>query len=252
VIEMYLGTFSGGWAIDGLTQAWSAHTEPLLALAHWAREIEQERAGRWRKARVALWLSGGLARPFLCGPVAGLTNWAEAEAVAVAAAPEATGFDGPCRVQLEEWPGDAAALCTAIDAPLAQAIDEIARVRRVAWCSIRPRWATLLDEALAERPSVRLLAFAEEDAFTLLGGSSPQGVPTAGFELAATCSPAPSADRTTALWHRTVLSRDVQTDDAWLARLVTPPSGAGSSTADDAPSRSRWPGAVRRCETVRS
>ncbi len=250
MIEMYLGTFSGGWAIDGLTQAWSAHTEPSLALEHWAREIEQARAGRWRKARVALWLSGGLARPFLCGPVAGLTNWAEAEAVAAAAAAEATGFDGPCRVRLEGWPGDAAALCTAIHASLAQAIDEVARVRRVVWGSVRPRWASLLDEAIAERPSVRLLAFAEEDAFTLLGGSSPQSsvMPAPGFEVAATYAPAPGSDRTTALWHRTMLSRDVQADDAWLARLEMPASGASSSTADE----TRWPATVRGSETVRS
>jgi hypothetical protein len=254
VIEMYLGTFSGGWAIDGLTQAWSAHTEPSLALEHWAREIEEKRAGRWRKASVALWLSGGLARPFLCGPVAGLTNWAEAEAVAAAAAAEATGFDGPCRVRLEGWPGDAAALCTAIQVSLAQAIDEVARARRVVWCSIRPRWATLLDAALTERPSMRLLAFAEEDAFTLLGGSSPRslGAPAAGFELAATYAPAPSADRTTALWHRTMLSRDVQSDDAGLARLETPALGAGLQAADDAPRRSRWPGAVRQSGTAGS
>ncbi len=254
MIEMYLGMFSGGWAIDGLTQAWSAHTEPALALERWAHEIELKEAGRWRKANVALWLSGGLARPFLCGPVVGLTTWAEAQVVAVAAAPESTGFDGPCQVQMEEWPGDAAVLCTAIEVSLAQAIDEIARVRRIVWSSVRPRWATLLDETLAQRPSVSLMACVEEDAFTLLGAPSPHtpAAASAGFELAATYAPAPSADRTTALWHRTMLSRDVQPEDAWFARLEMPPAGAGSSTADDASRRSRWPGAVRRSEAAAS
>ncbi len=247
MIEMYLGMFSGGWAIDGRTQAWSAHAEPSLALERWAQELELKQAGRWRKVRVTLWLSGGLARPFLCGPVAGLTNWTEAEAMAAAAAPEATGFDRACQARLEEWPGNSAALATAIDTSLAQTISDVARVRRVAWRSVRPRWAALVDEALMQRPSVSLVAFAEEDAFTLLGGPPAQApaAPSAGFELAATYSPAPSADRATALWHRAMLSRDVQPDDAWFARLEAPSEKGDSLTVDDALEGRHWPGAAR-------
>ena len=250
VIEMYLGMHSGGWAIDGRTQGWSAHDDPVFALESWAGEIERERAGRWRKASVALWLSGGLARPFLCGPVAGLAGWDEAEAMANAMAIDATGFDVPCRVRLEDWPGDAAVLGTAVDASVAQAVVEVARVRRLAWASVRPRWAGLLNETLARHASVSLIACAEEDALTILGGTTNVQDGTAGdFELAATYSPAPAADRSTALWNRTMLSRDVRPEDAWFARVETPGPELGRP-ADDSSTRRCWPDAVRRPEGV--
>jgi hypothetical protein len=247
---MYLSMHSGGWAIDGRTQAWSAHDDALSALDSWAGEIERQRVGRWRKASVTLWLSGGLARPFLCGPVAGLAGWGEAEAMANAMAPEATGFDVPCRVRLEDWPGDASVLGTAVDAAVAQAVVEVARARRLAWASVRPRWAGLLDEALARYASVSLIACAEEDALTVLGGATSVQQGAAGeFELAATYSPAPAADRSTALWNRTMLSRDVRPEDAWFARVETPGPELGRPAAPDA-GVVGWPEAVRRPEGV--
>lgn len=250
VIEMYLGMFAGGWAIDGRTQAWSAHDDPVSALQSCAAKIESHCATRWRKVSVTLWLSGGLARPFLCGPVAGLANWDEAEAMAAAMAPEATGFDVPCRVRLEDWPGDAVALGTAIDGAVAQAVAEVARVRRLVWRSVRPRWAGLLDEALLQHASASLVGCVEEDALTLLGGPAhAQGVAGGGFELAATYSPAPSVERSAALWNRTMLSRDVRPDDAWFARLEMPVPDLGRPAIDPGARRS-WPLAVRQSESV--
>ncbi len=250
MIEMYLGMHSGGWAIDGRTQGWSAHDDPVSALQSWAGEIERERAGRWRKASVTLWLSGGLARPFLCGPVAGLASWDEAEAMGSATALEATGFDAPCRVRLEGWPGDASVLGTAVDAAVAQAVAEVAHARRLAWRSVRPRWAGLLDEALARHASVSLIACAEEDALTILGGTTNVQDGTADdFELAATYSPAPAADRSTALWNRTMLSRDARPEDTWFARIEAPAPELGRA-ADDASMRRCWPDAVRLPEGV--
>ena len=176
VIEMYLGMFSGGWAIDGRTQAWSAHDDPVAALESWVTEIERQRSRRWRRASVALWLSGGLARPFLCGPVAGLANWDEAEAMAIAMAPDATGLAVPCSVRLEAWPGDATALATAVDARLAQAINALAGTRRGSsgaacvragppcstrrWRSMRrraswPAWRMIRSRSLMARPAAR-------------------------------------------------------------------------------------------------
>src|SRR5690348_5998222 len=114
VIEIYIGQFSGGWALDGQTQGWSVHADPLPGLERWIGEVEARHASRWRKARVDLWLSGGIARPFVCGPVAGLSGWREAEAFAAAGAAEATGLAGACRVRLEDWPGDGATVATAL------------------------------------------------------------------------------------------------------------------------------------------
>jgi hypothetical protein len=250
MIEMYVGMFSGGWAIDGHTQAWSVHEDPVAALESWAAVIERQRSSRWRKAGVTLWLSGGLARPFLCGPVAGLASWGEADAMASAMALEATGFDGPCQVRLEDWPGDAVALCTAVDAAVVDAIFDIARRRRLVWSSVRPRWAGLLNEVLAQQPTVGLVACDEEDALTILGGAARTGGETTeAFELATTLSPAPVADRLTALWNRTMLSRDVRPEDVWFARLAivnSEPSQAGVLENSRVP----WPDVVRQGEVV--
>jgi len=251
---MYIGTFSGGWALDGRTQGWSSHDVATQALERWAQEVEERHASRWRKASIVLWLSGGLARPYLCGPVSGLTSWREAEAFALAAASEATGFEGTCRVRLEDWPGDVSALGTAIDASLAQAIDALARSRRIAWRSVRPRWAAVLDEALAHQPSLGLVAFAEEDALTLLGGPPMQAAETSssGFELASTYSPSPDATQVQALWHRTLLSRDLLSDDAWFGKMtsIAERDALGPALADGP--RTAWPGAARHIEAAAS
>jgi hypothetical protein len=225
VIEVYIGLHSGGWALDGRTQGWSAHADPVQGLERWAREIGQRHAGRWRWTRADLWLSGGLARPFLCGPLAGLKSWREAEAFAVAVAPEATGLEGPCRVQLEDWPGDVSAIGTALDAVLAEAMDAVANSCRISWRSIRPRWAAALDDILAQRLSTALVAVAEEDALTLLCGSTTAVASPRGLELASTYAPAPDPAQTTALWHRLMLSHDVPADDAWLVHLAVPEEG---------------------------
>ena len=250
MIEMYLGLHSGGWAVDGRTRGWAAHTAPALGLAHWAQEIEQQHASRWRRARVSLWLSGGLARPFLTGPVEGLTTWSEADAMAAAAAPQATGFDGPCRVRLEDWPGDAATLGTAIEESFALAIDEVARARRITWLSVRPRWAAAIDEALGQRPSTSIVAFADADALTLLGGAPPHeaGTTSPAFDMAATYAPAPTGERAAALWLRTLLSRDVRAEDASFLRMSTPLAETTDTLAPADGRGARWPGAVRLSE----
>lgn len=248
MIEVYIGLSAGGWALDGRTQGWSAHADPAQGLERWAREIGQRHAGRWRKARAGLWLSGGVARPFLCGPVAGMASWREAETFAAASAPEATGLDGPCRVQLEDWPGDAPVVGTALDAALAEAIEAVARSNRMVWRSVRPRWAAALDEMLAQRPSTALVAVSEEDALTLLCGSKAPGVPSTGIDLASTYSPAPEEGQAAALWHRMMLSHDVQPDDAWLVQLAVPVAGGETSASTPQERSGAWPRLVKSAQ----
>jgi hypothetical protein len=227
VVELYLGTAVGEWAVDGVVQGWRAHASPVDALAGWTQEIAAARGSRWRRVRVDLWLSGGLARPFLCGPLEGLAAWREAEAAAAGMAPDATGLAGPCAVVLEGWPGDAT-LATAVGQPLADAIAmQGGRRGRIAWRSVRPRWAAALDEALRERPGLRLFALAEHDALTMVGGPPPaEG--TAPFDQATTYAPAPGERDVEALWQRTLLGRDLSPEDARLVRLDTAahPNGA--------------------------
>jgi hypothetical protein len=237
VIELYLSTDSGGWAVDGRVQDWRAHASAAEALAGWAREIAAARGARWRRARVDLWLSGGLVRPFVCGPVAGLAGWREAESVAAAMAPDATGLASPCVVMLEGWPGDGT-LVSAMARALADAIAAPGgRQGAVAWRSVRPRWAAALDAALRRRPGLRLFGFVEDDALTMVGGPAP-GAGGAPFDQAASHAPAPDDDRMDALWQRTLLGRDLLPEDACLLRLE---AAAADATAG------AWP-PVRRSD----
>ena len=249
MIELYLGLHAGGWASDGRTQAWRAHDEPLGALAGWARAIAEAQthswARRWRRVSIDLRLSGGLARPLLCGPVDGLHRWPEAEALAAATAPDATGLAGPCRALLEDWPGDGMALATAVDESLAALVDALPRAHRIRWRSVRPCWAVALDEALRQRPDLRLFAFAEADALTLLGGPAREvGAPS--FDQAATHAPSPERDHAGALWQRTLLARDVPSDEALFVQLATPEVEAEASPDEGA--RGCWPAVVSHPE----
>lgn len=240
MIEIYIGQFSGGWAVDGRTQGWSTHATPAAGLDRWIGEVEARHASRWRKARVDLWLSGGLARPFVCGPVAGLGGWREAEAFAAATAAEATGLDGACRVRLEDWPGDGPIVATALDAAWAETIDSVAASRRITWRSVRPRWAAALDELLAQRPSTTLFALAEEDALTVLCGAQEAGPAAANIQQASTYAPPSDQANAQALWHRLMLSHDVHQDDAWLGRLEGGAPADPAATAGER--RLGWPG----------
>ena len=216
---------SGGWTLGGQTQAWEAHEVPGQGLERWARDIGQRHGRPWRKARADLWLSGGLARPFLFGPVAGIKGWQEAEVVAAAAAPEWTGLAGPCRVHLEAWPGEASTVCTALDASLSDAIESTARACRITWRNVRPRWAVALDAALGKRPSTALFAVSEEDAFTLLCESTSSSPASPGMSVAATYSPALDEAEARALWHRMRISFGVEDHDAVQAHVSTPGQG---------------------------
>jgi hypothetical protein len=240
VIEIYVGQFSAGWAVDGQTQGWSAHATPLAGLERWIGEIEARHAHRWRKARVDLWLSGGLARPFVCGPVAGLRGWRDAETVAASAAAEATGLGGACQVRLEDWPGEEPALATALDASLVEAIENFETSRRIRWRSVRPRWAAALDERLAQRPSPRLFALAEEDALTVLCAARDSTDEVGNVQLASTYAPPPNKEDARALMNRLVLSNEAQPDDVWFVSLEGGEPAAPAQAAGGR--RPGWPG----------
>lgn len=237
MLEVYIGMRFGGWALSGQTQAWEAHESPEQGLERWARDIGERHGRPWRKARANLWLSGGLARPFLFGPVAGIQGWREAEVIAAAAAPEWTGLVGPCRVRLEAWPGEASTVCTALDASLSDAIESTTRSCRITWRNVRPRWAVELDAALGKRPSTALFAVSEEDAFTLLCESTSSGAASTGMSIAATYSPALDEAEASALWHRMKISFAVEGQDAMQVHVSTPDQGISMSPARDG----AWP-----------
>ncbi len=151
-------------------------------------------------------MSGGLARPFLVGPVDGLRTWSEALALATATAPGVTDLDGPCTTHLEDWPGDRAALATAVSQTVLDEMYAAARAARVKLVSIRPWWARVATDSLPEQGGV--VAIRDSDALTVIGMSA--GRP----DLASTYSPLPELDQMRASLRRAALSQGNSLDKA--------------------------------------
>lgn len=165
VFDVYLGLAIGGVVRGSERAVWQTHATLDAGLGVLFAHARQQ-----ARKPVRVWLSGALARPFLCGPVQGLKRWSEVTAVAEAMAPDSTGLAAPCAVQVEAWPSPHAALAVAIDPLMQQAIEAAAREHGLTLQSLRPWWAAAFNQVLATTPSARLVAVVDSDALTLLGG----------------------------------------------------------------------------------
>ena len=148
-----------------------------------------------------VWLSGALARPFVCGPVQGLKRWGEAELLAQATVSEATGLDGPCEVSLDAWPHPLPTLVVAMDRSLIATILDAARNAGVRIVSVRPWWAGVLERRAASKSP--LLAARDTDALTVLAARDD------AWSLAHSCLPRPDESRSKALLDRLTMAADV-------------------------------------------
>jgi hypothetical protein len=227
--DVYVGVVTC-WVAGHAEQSQPVECRDLAA----ALTLVQEKSQAARRSRrlhrppaLRIWLSGGLARPFLVGPVAGLRRWHEAMALASAAAPEATGLTGSCRTVLEGWPGDRAALAIAVPTPLLERIDQEARRLRQSVQSIRPWWCRMVESASAPAAAGETLAIEDSDALTILREQAGQ------FVLARTYSPRPSADQVASVVVRTALAEGVEESEVRvlngypadaLGRAAAPPS----------------------------
>lgn len=205
MIDIYLGRSEGGVARDGEPPFW-------LAYADWRAGVEalfkhaSEAVARpwWRAKRPArVWLSGGLARPFLCGPLAGLKRWHEVTAFAQAAASDATGLASPCHVEVQEWPHPHAALAVAINVDTAATVHAAGRAHGIAVQTLRPWWAVAFNQAIGAHNEARLVAVIDADATTLLGGQ------TGRFDTATSYVPSPSPEQTDKLLARMALTAGI-------------------------------------------
>lgn len=213
--QVYLGrTQVGVWspAWTGVGAQWLSTGS---AQEGWAQGIELLRhEGQPRRQRVAVWLSGALARPFVFEPVRGLRRWSEALQVAAGLAPEATGLEGPCEVWLDDWMPGKSCIAIAIDRGLRETIESTARSERLRLTAIRPWWAAALNEAMkSQTPARGLLAIEELDALTVLSGG--EGV----FTSAACYSPRPDPTQTEALLTRALMAANVAASDGLRAKL---------------------------------
>jgi hypothetical protein len=208
VVDLYvderlvvLGSAKGAERFEG-ADAVSALSQALGAL---------QRRRRWFERRsVRLWLSGSLARPFVVEAVTGLRSVSEAQAVAAAAAPGATGLAGPVVVVLESLPIERAALATAVEQRVLDGIHSSLRQHGVRVSSIRPWWARALEGCLRREPDTKLLCVEEPGVATLLAGDGPS--------LAMTIAPCDPA-QLSALVRRVCIGQGLDVAQAALVRL---------------------------------
>lgn len=214
--QVYLGPASVGVWSPASSDAGVQWRSAASAQEGWAQGIELllQLEPRPRRRRVAVWLSGTLARPFIFEPVQGLRRWSEALQVAAGLAPEATGLDGPCEVWLDGWAPGKPCIAIAIDGGLRDAIESLARSRNVRLTALRPWWVAALNEAVRkEAVTMRLLAVEEPDALTVLCGAD------AGSTAAASYAPRPDPAQTDALLTRALLAANVSAADGLRATI---------------------------------
>ncbi len=161
--------------------------------------------------RLRVWLSGGLCRPFLHLPVAGVRSAAERLRVAHVQGAQATGLDGPCRVWLDEGPGDLPVVGAAMPEAVLEAVASSVAGHRL--LSLRPWWAGVLEVVLRAQPGVTALAIHDVDSQVLLTGDEGR------FEHVRVASPV--LDRTTAdaVLARQLMSADVVPGAERVVRL---------------------------------
>jgi hypothetical protein len=227
-IDVYVGV-AACWVAGNAEQPQAIEfSELAAALKNLNQDIKATRRERklYRRPKLRIWLSGGFARPFLIGPVAGLRRWSETVALASAAASDATGLTEPCRVVLEDWPGEQAALATAVPLAILDHIGQHTRQAGLAIQSMRPWWCRRLDQ-LSPTGADDAIAIEDGDALTMLRGQA------GGFVLARTYAPRPPADQLEPIVARTALSEGINADDMRVARWRPTDDLASTAAAAD-------------------
>lgn len=169
--SLYIATHCVVLARDGQArQVWSG--QPWQHGLHDAAAVLK--ADKIR--RVAVWLSGGMARPFLIPVVQGIKRWREVEQLAGALAPEATHMqDGPLSVWIGRWHEDKPTLAVATEQALHQTLMALKASHGVRVERISPVWRWAATQAAQDKP---LMLLHETDACTSLRfeGGIPQWV----------------------------------------------------------------------------
>lgn len=143
-----------------------------------------------RASAVQVWLSGALIRPFLMGPVTGIKGQREAISLAQAQVAEATGFAMPCEVRLDGSVERETAVVTAIPAQTRLQIEQTVRRAGFRLKALRPWWAGVIEQALAEQADLELLAVEDTESLVVMTASGDL------WTAADTHTPAPGAEQT--------------------------------------------------------
>lgn len=165
-VDIYLGLTRGAVVTPDGDVQWCEYAQFEQGVDVLFTQAAQVATGWWHRTAARVWLSGALARPFLCGPVAGLKRWREVVELARSAAAEATGIETPCTVSVEHWPHPTAALAVAVGTATLDVVEHVAREHRIPLRGLRPWWAWALSHTSAR--GAAMVAVTDSDSMTVL------------------------------------------------------------------------------------
>jgi len=211
MLQLYLAHDRCGWLDPSGVGNWHEDEDFDGRLAQFLEAAAQAWPRRALRGRpVKVWTSGGLIRPFLLGPVAGLNGSTEICSFAQSQVSDATGWIQPCEVRLEGDVTKGVALATAMPAAEHERVEAAVKRAKLRLLSLRPWWAAVLDQALAVRPELELLAVEDTESLVLL---ATQG---GNWSMAETFAPRPSADEAIRVVQRMAAGASVQPErSAW-------------------------------------
>ncbi len=118
-----------------------------------------------RCKQVQVWLSGGLARPFLVSTVEGLNRWSEVKAMAVGMAAAETQLEGDLHVWQGRWQSNQPMLAVACALSLVSALHDLKASHGLRMTGIAPAWQWVAGQ---DEQQATMLLVHEDSATTLL------------------------------------------------------------------------------------
>ncbi|HEY4080822.1 MAG TPA: hypothetical protein VGM81_09005 [Burkholderiaceae bacterium] len=228
MLQVYLGTRRVIGVPEGSRAPESAIAPMVQAVHDFAEALavfDERILAEHRNAKMRIWLSGGLARPFLFNAPDGASE-ADLRRIAAALASEQTGLEGDCEVWVEKSGKGGSRMAVAMQVATHQALlKRFGASKRQTLLSMRPWWADVLRASLRERQDLQGIAVQDCDALTMLTGQGDR------FDSAQTMSPVfdqPTAD---AALMRRLLSMDIDAAAVRRARLVVE-AGSTSMAVD--------------------
>lgn len=213
-LDLYIGAVGAGIARGGKCVGWDSYDDVDVAIKHWM-EIAANASPSWRRPQIRVWLGGSLARPFVIGPIKGLRGAAEVDAFVQARAVEFSGLTSECVVVLDGQLDKEPVLAVAADRAFKFALESAADEAHLAIATIRPWWASAVDEAIAIRPHARLVIAEDEDAITWVESVDDRWI-SAGTQV-----PKPTSDQVKQLLSRRAMASGLTNDQ--VAHLVLAP-----------------------------
>lgn len=217
-LDVYLGTRYAA-ICRGTERLWASG---IGGLDDGLGRLRAQLAANTKPHRLRVWVSGGLCRPFLLPAVEGLRGAGEAQQIARAMAPKATGLTPPCEVWVEPRSGSGAQVAVAIARPVVDAVLALSTGRGRRVVSVRPWWSEVLRAATASGEPPTAVSVRDCDSVTILLGQGDT------FEAAATVAPVLDDDSARAAFARATMSSDLEVAKTFAVSLRLDRTGGGS------------------------